>query len=77
MPTINDNQRQAVLVKTTASATLHLIVGSSERGTVYFACEQAPLMTFQNHGLPPSCPICRIQNPLRREPTKVPENSDE
>jgi hypothetical protein len=77
MTTINDNQRQAVLVKKTASATLHLIVGSGEIGTVYFACEQAPLMTFGNHGLPPRCPICRIQNPLRRKPNEILEDSGE
>jgi hypothetical protein len=67
MPTINDNQRQAVLVKTTASATLHLIFGNRESETLSFACEQAPLMTFQNYGLPSHCPVCRIQNPLSRE----------
>lgn len=67
MPTINDNQRQAVLVKNAASATLHLFVGKSESGMVFFACEQAPLMTFQNHGLPSRCPVCSTQNPLRGE----------
>ena len=77
MPTINDNQRQAVLMKNAASATLHLFVGNSERGMVFFACEQAPLMTFQNHGLPSRCPVCRIQNPLRREPNESPEDLDE
>jgi hypothetical protein len=65
MPTINDNQRQAVLVKKSASATLHLIVGNSERGTVFFACEQAPLTTFQSYRFPKRCPICGIPNPLR------------
>jgi hypothetical protein len=77
MTTRNDNQRQAVLVKTTASAILHLIVGNSERGTVFFACEQAPLMTFHNHGLPPRCPVCCIQNPLRRERNESLGDSDE
>ena len=77
MTTINDNQRQAVLVKKTASATLHLIVGNSERGTVFFACEQAPLMTFQSYRLPPRCPVCRIQNPLSREPNESPRDSNE
>lgn len=77
MTTINDSQRQAVLVKKTASAILHLIVGKSERGTVFFACEQAPLMTFQNHGLPPRCPVCRIQNPLRRDTNESSRDSYE
>lgn len=68
MPTINDNQRQAVLVKKAASAALHLIVGNSKSEMVFFVCEQSPLMTFQNQGLPSRCPVCGIQNPLRREP---------
>jgi hypothetical protein len=42
MPTINNNQRLAVLVKNTPSTTLHLIVGSGKRGMVFFACEQRP-----------------------------------
>jgi len=45
MPTIDNNQRLAALVKNAPSTTLHLIVGSGERGMVFFACEQAPLMT--------------------------------
>jgi hypothetical protein len=67
MPTINDNKRQAVLVKNAASATLHLFVGNSRTGTVFFACEQAPLMTFQNYGSPKRCPICQQRNPIRDE----------
>ena len=43
MPTTDNNQRLAVLVKNTPSATLHLIVGKSERKMVFFACEQAAL----------------------------------
>ena len=42
MATINDNQRQAVLVKKTGSASLHLVVGNSERGTVFFAASKHP-----------------------------------
>jgi len=68
MPTINNNQRLAVLVKNAPSTTLHLLVANSEkRGTVFFACEQAPLMTLQSHGLPSRCPVCSNQNPLRGE----------
>jgi hypothetical protein len=67
MPTIDNNQRLAVLVKNAPCDTLHLIVGNSKIGTVFFACEQAPLMTFQSHGLPSRCPVCNRQNPLRGE----------
>jgi hypothetical protein len=67
MPTIDDNQRLAVLVKNTPATTLHLIAGSGGRGTVFRACEQAPLMTFQSHGLPSRRPVCSSQNPLRGE----------
>jgi ssDNA-binding Zn-finger/Zn-ribbon topoisomerase 1 len=48
----------------TRCRTLHLIVGNSKAGGVFFACEQAPLMTFQSHGLPSRCPVCNSQNPL-------------
>lgn len=65
MPTIDNKQRLAVLVKNAPCATLHLIAGSGERGLVFFACEQAPLMTFQSYGLPSRCPVCSSQNPLR------------
>jgi hypothetical protein len=67
MPPIDNNQRMAVLVKNTPSKTLHLFVGRGDRGMVFFGCEQAPLMTFQNHGLPSRCPVCSIPNPLRGE----------
>jgi hypothetical protein len=67
MPTIDNNRRLAVLVNNVPSATLHLIAGSGERGMVFFACEQAPLMTFQSNGLPSRCPVCSSQNPLRGE----------
>jgi hypothetical protein len=73
MPTSDNNQRVSVLVKNAPSATLHLIVGNTERGTVFFACEQAPLMTFQNHGLPSRCPICSSQNPLSGEANDIPK----
>ena len=65
MTTIDNNQRLTLLVKNTPSTTLHLIVGSNEREMVFFACEQAPLMTFKSHGLPARCPICCTQNPLK------------
>jgi len=58
MPTIDNKQRLLVLVKNAPCATLHLIAGSGETGIVFFACEQAPLMTFQSYGLPSRCPIC-------------------
>ena len=67
MSTIDNKQRLAVLVKNAQCATLHLFVGRRERGTVFFACELAPLMTFQSHGLPSRCPVCSSQNPLRGE----------
>jgi hypothetical protein len=67
MPTIDNNRRLAVVVKNAPCATLHLIVGRRARGTVFFACEQAPLMTFQSHGLPSRCPVCSGQNPLGGE----------
>jgi hypothetical protein len=67
MPTSDNNQRPAVLVKNAPSTTLHLFVSNNERGTVFFACEQAPLTTFQSYGLPSRCPICRTQNPLSGE----------
>jgi|HubBroStandDraft_6_1064221.scaffolds.fasta_scaffold02188_9 hypothetical protein len=51
----------------TRCRTLHLIVGSSTAGAVFFACEQAPVMTFQSHGLPSRSPVCSRHNPLRGE----------
>jgi hypothetical protein len=67
MPTINDNQRRAVLVKNGASTALHLIVGNTESGMVFFVCEQSPPMTFQSYGSPKRCPICQQENPLPDE----------
>ena len=67
MPTSDNNQWVAILVKNAPSTPLHLNVGNDERGTVFFACEQAPLMTFQNHGFPKRCPVCSIENPLSGE----------
>jgi hypothetical protein len=66
MAIILSNQRSGVLAKN-VSRVLHLIVDSGERGMVFFACEQAPLMTFQSYGLPAHCPVCRGQNPLGGE----------
>jgi hypothetical protein len=65
MTTIDNNQRLTLLVENPPSTTLHLIVGSNERGMLFFACEQAPLLTFKSHGLPARCPICCTQNPLQ------------
>ena len=67
MPTTDNNHRLPVLVKNAPSTSLHLFVGNSKKGMVLFACEQAPLMTIQSHGLPSRCPICSVQNPLRGE----------
>ncbi len=65
MTTIDNRHRLTLLVDNRPSATLHLIVGNNQRGMVFFACEQAPLLTFKSHGLPVRCPICCAQNPLR------------
>jgi hypothetical protein len=64
MPALDNNHWHAVLVKNAPRASLHLFIGASERGIVFFSCEQAPLMAFQSHGLPSRCPVCSIQNPL-------------
>lgn len=47
------------------SARLHLIAKGNAAGMLFFACEQAPLLTLQSHGLPTHCPICSNRNPLR------------
>jgi hypothetical protein len=47
------------------SARLHLIAQGNAAGMLFFACEQAPLLTLQSHGLPTHCPICSNRNPLR------------
>ena len=67
MPTSDNNHRLTVLVKNAPSATLHRNAANNERGLVFFACEQAPLMTFQNYGLPSRCPVCSTRNPLGGE----------
>jgi hypothetical protein len=64
MTTIDNHKRLTLLVKDSLGTTLHLIVGNNQRGIVFFACEQAPLLTFKSHGLPVRCPICCAQNPL-------------
>ena len=67
MPTIDNKLRLAVLVKNAPSTRLHLIVGSNDRGMVFFCCEQSPMLTLQAYGLPARCPICGKENPLRGE----------
>lgn len=67
MRTRVEKKRLTVLVRRTPSTTLHLIVGGTVRGMVFFACEQAPLLTFQSSGLPARCPICGMKNPLTGE----------
>jgi hypothetical protein len=65
MTTIDNHHRLTHLVKDSPGRTLHLIVDNNQRGIVFFACEQAPLVTFKSHGLPARCPICCTQNPLK------------
>jgi hypothetical protein len=64
MKTIVNNQRITFLVEKNAGTAFHLLVGSNDRGMVYFVCEQAPLLTLKSYGLPVRCPICRTENPL-------------
>jgi len=58
------DQRLAIIVKNAPNARFHLIAGNGEKGTLFFACEQAPLTTFQNYGPLTRCPVCGVQNPL-------------
>jgi hypothetical protein len=58
------------LVYQSSSTPLHLVAGNGGKGIWFFVCEQAPLMTFQNHGLPARCPICGTTNPLSGEQQK-------
>jgi hypothetical protein len=67
MTTSVNNQRLTLLVESSPSATLHLLVSKNDRGMIFFACELAPLSTFQSHGLPARCPICSSSNPLQGE----------
>jgi hypothetical protein len=67
MQTRIEAERIIALIKNAPTAMFHLIVGSNERGMVFFACEQAPLLTFQSKGLPARCPICGTKNPLMGE----------
>ena len=67
MSIIGDNRRLPVIVKNSPRTALHLIVGNGERGMVFFACEQAPLMTFQSYGFVKRCPICQQENPISAE----------
>jgi len=46
---------------------LHLIADINCKGMLFFACEQAPLLTFQSYGLPSRCPVCGVLNPFRGE----------
>jgi len=64
MQTKIEAERLTVLIREAHGATLHLIVGSNERGMVFFCCEHAPLLTFQSKGLFARCPICGMKNPL-------------
>jgi hypothetical protein len=50
-----------------SAGALHLASSVSAIGIVLFVCEQSPLLTFQNHGLPARCPVCGTQNPLKGE----------
>jgi hypothetical protein len=53
-----------------SAGALHLVSSVRAIGMVLFACEQSPLLTFQNHGLPACCPVCGTQNPLLGETLK-------
>jgi hypothetical protein len=64
MRTKNSNDCLGVHSTNTPNARLHLIAKINEAGVVFFACEQAPLLTLQSHGLPTHCPICTYRNPL-------------
>jgi hypothetical protein len=66
----NCDERQVRIVKTASTQTLHLITSSTARGMVTIGCEQAPLLTFQNHGFPARCPVCGTPNPLKGEKIK-------
>ena len=65
MRPIEKNGRLTLLLENNVNQRLHLLAGNNERGMVSFACEQAPLLTFQSHGLPVRCPICGIENPFQ------------
>jgi hypothetical protein len=62
MPTKNDSGSLGIHSTNVPSARLHLIAGRNEIRTVFFVCEQAPLMTLQSHGLPIRCPICSMSS---------------
>ncbi len=63
----NCGNSRVSLVITRSTGALHLVSGVSAIGMVVFACDQSPLLTFQNHGLPIRCPICGTQDPLKGE----------
>lgn len=65
MTTNVSNWRTTFVVKNGSGKTFHLIVGSNDRGMVYFVCEEAPLLTLKSYRLPVRCPICCTQNPLK------------
>ena len=45
---------------------LHFISAVRQRTHQYaLVCETRPLMSFQSHGVPPRCPACGAQIPLR------------
>lgn len=67
MATKNYRERLVSLVGQSPTTPLHLVVGDDGRGMVLFACEHAPLLTFQTQGLLARCPICGTQNPLKGE----------
>lgn len=65
MATKNSDERVVSVVRTGSTQALHLIAGNI-RGMVAFVCEYS-VMTFQNYGLPTSCPVCGTRNPLKGE----------
>jgi len=70
MTTKKFTEHPVSIVRNGLTPTLHLVTGSGTSGIVFFCCEQAPLLTFPNQGLPAHCPICRTTNPLKGEAQK-------
>jgi hypothetical protein len=63
----NCDEKLVSLVRTSPTATIHLVTSNGTTGMVFFACEHAPFLTFQSHGFPARCPVCGKQNPLKGE----------
>jgi len=47
---------------------LHFVAGVQQSKNQYaFVCESQPILTVRTYGLPKRCPLCRQNNPIRRE----------